>query len=146
MKRLAFALLCLPSVASADEPGEWQTIFNGRSLEGWKASENTGSWTVSEGRLKCDGPRSHLFFTGADEPFKNFEFQCEVMTTPGSNAGIYFHTKFQESGWPKKGFEAQINATQKDPKKTYRNRSNDKRRLFWPRIGRVETFTIGSID
>ena len=40
------------------------------------------------------------------------------MTTPGSNAGIYFHTKWQESGWPKYGYEAQVNATHGDPKKT----------------------------
>ncbi len=40
------------------------------------------------------------------------------MTTPGSNAGIYFHTKYQAEGWPKKGFECQVNVSHKDPKKT----------------------------
>jgi hypothetical protein len=27
------------------------------------------------------------------------------MTKPGSNSGIYFHTAFQEKGFPDKGFE-----------------------------------------
>ncbi len=43
--------------------------------------------------LVCVGERSHLFYEGDGKPFKNFEFECDVMTTPGSNAGIFFHTK-----------------------------------------------------
>ena len=41
-----------------------------------------------------------------------------MKTLPGSNAGIYFHTKYQETGWPKYGYEAQVNNTHGDPKKT----------------------------
>ena len=37
---------------------------------------------------------------------------------PNANSGIYIHTEFQEKGWPNKGYEAQVNATHKDPKKT----------------------------
>jgi len=40
----------------------------------------------------------YSFVAGDDKPFVNFEFKAEVMTEPGSNAGIYFHTKFQETG------------------------------------------------
>jgi len=32
----------------------------------------------------------------------------DVKTTPGSNSGIFFHTEYQESGWPKKGYECQV--------------------------------------
>ena len=52
------------------------------------------------------------------KPFKNFEFKAEVMTLPHANAGIYFHTKYQDAGWPKAGFECQVNNTYHDPKKT----------------------------
>jgi hypothetical protein len=55
---------------------------------------------------------------GSDRPFKDFEFQCEVKTTPGSNAGIYFHTKYQETGWPKYGYEIQVNVSHSDAKKS----------------------------
>ena len=41
--------------------------------------------------------------------FTNFEFKADVMTTPGSNSGMYFHTEFQEGGWPAKGYEVQVN-------------------------------------
>ena len=40
------------------------------------------------------------------------------MTTPGSNSGIYFHTAYQESGWPKKGYEVQVNNSQCDWRRT----------------------------
>jgi Domain of Unknown Function (DUF1080) len=53
-----------------------------------------------------------------DVPFKNFHFKAQVKTTPGSNAGIYFHTKYQEQGWPKYGYECQVNASHSDPKKS----------------------------
>ncbi len=96
----------------------WTSLFDGKSLEGWKASENTQSWSVADGTIVCHGPRSHLFYVGADEPFVNFEFQCDVMTTPGSNSGIYFHTQYQESGWPKYGYECQVNVSHRDPKKS----------------------------
>jgi hypothetical protein len=47
----------------------------------------------------------------------DFHFKADVMTKPGSNGGIFFHTQYQDKGWPI-GHEAQINQTQKDPVKT----------------------------
>jgi hypothetical protein len=100
------------------EEGQFVSLFNGQNLDGWKASENVDSWSVEEGAIVCAGPRSHLFYVGDGKAFKDFHFKAEVKTTPGSNAGIYFHTKFQEEGWPKYGFECQVNVTSSDPKKT----------------------------
>ncbi|MEZ6087494.1 MAG: DUF1080 domain-containing protein [Pirellulaceae bacterium] len=109
--------LAIGGALRAEDDGYVQ-LFDGKSLNGWKASENKESWSVKDGNLVCNGPRSHLFYVGDAAPFKDFHFKCEVMTTPGSNAGIYFHTKYQEEGWPKYGYECQVNITHKDPKKT----------------------------
>ena len=108
-----------PAAAAADEAKDgWISLFDGRSLKGWKASENKESWKVEDGALVCDGPRSHLFYVADDKPFVNFEFKADVMTTPGSNAGIYFHTRYQDVGWPKYGYETQVNISHGDPKKS----------------------------
>ena len=115
---VAVALASCFSVTSKAEDGEFIKLFNGKNLDGWKASENVDSWSVEDGAIVCNGPRSHLFYVGEGAPFKDFHFIGEVKTTPGSNAGIYFHTRFQEEGWPKYGFECQVNVTSKDPKKT----------------------------
>ena len=114
IQRSALCVLVLLGAAAFSAQGDgWQPLFNGTSLAGWRASENAGSWRVENGALVASGPRSHLFYVGsAQQPtFKNFELEAEVMTRPGSNSGIYFHTAFQESGWPSKGFEVQINNT-----------------------------------
>lgn len=102
---------------AGDEAGFVQ-LFNGKDLTGWKASENVDSWSVEDGAIMCHGPRSHLFFVGEAAPFKDFHFKADVKTMPNSNAGIYFHTKYQAEGWPTKGFECQVNITHGDPKKT----------------------------
>ncbi len=113
---LVFLIAAEP--ARCQNSDESKVIFDGKSLAGWKASENTASWKVEDGLLVCHGPRSHLFYVGDAQAFKNFHFKAEVKTTPGSNAGIYFHTKYQETGWPKFGYECQVNITHKDPKKS----------------------------
>ena len=126
-RNMLIALLCTTLLIGVAEGAKrdkkkskdgWVTIFDGKSFDGWKASENADSWKIEDGAFICEGPRSHLFYTGDEKPFVNFEFRAEVMTTPGSNGGIYFHTQYQEDGWPKKGFEAQVNITHGDPKKT----------------------------
>ena len=110
---LALCLLAVP------DDGGWVDLFDGKSLDGWKASEAKESFSVKDGSIVVNGkPRSHLFYVGADKPFVNFEIELEIMTKPGANAGVYFHTKYQETGWPKYGFEAQVNNTHRDPKKT----------------------------
>ncbi|MEL6894782.1 MAG: DUF1080 domain-containing protein [Planctomycetota bacterium] len=102
----------------ADAEAGFVALFDGKSLNGWTINENPKSWSIKDGMIACQGNRSHLFYTGAAAPFKNFHFKAEVMTMPKANAGIYFHTKTQPSGWPKYGYECQVNVSHGDPKKT----------------------------
>ena len=105
---------------AGSKAGKWQSLFDGKSLEGWRASENKDTFSVRDGMIVAHGPRSHLFYAGPvnNANFKNFEFKADVMTTQGSNSGIYFHTEYQETDWPAKGFECQVNTTHSDRKKT----------------------------
>lgn len=116
MKRflpIVFSVFFIHFTSFSDNANQWIPLFDGKSLEGWKANENPGSFQVQEGAIVCDGPRSHLFYVGNvnNADFKNFELSAEAMTTPGANSGIYIHTQYQDSGWPDKGYEAQINNT-----------------------------------
>lgn len=122
----AFALFAglavFAGAARADEPG-FESLFDGKTLAGWKASENVDSWKVSDGAIVCHGPRSHLFYVGPDAAkpadFTNFHLKAEVLTRPNSNAGIFFHTAFQQEGWPQVGYEMQVNNSfEKDPVRT----------------------------
>ncbi|MEP7110394.1 MAG: family 16 glycoside hydrolase [Ferruginibacter sp.] len=92
------------------QQNNWVELFNGKDLSGWKANENPGSFRVEKGAIVCSGSRGHLFYMG-DKPFRNFELVAELKTAPMANSGIYFHSAFQESGWPDKGYEVQVNNT-----------------------------------
>jgi len=98
----------------------WVSLFDGKSLKDWKVGDNAGTFTVENGMIVAHGKTAHLFYEGniKDHNFKNFDFKADVMTTPGSNSGIYFHTEYQESGWPAKGYEVQVNNSHTDWKRT----------------------------
>ena len=102
-------LLALATQVAAENKPTWHHLFDGKTLKGWKANENAKSWSVKDGTIVCSGRRSHLFYVGDKAPFLNFELRVDVKTTPGSNSGIYFLTQYQGRGWPKAGYEAQIN-------------------------------------
>jgi len=114
ISRRAFvgSLAVVPLVQAA-AAADWIELFDGHSLNGWKPSENKDSWKVVDGSLAANGPRSHLFYAGPvrDADFQNFELEVELTTQPDCNSGIYFHTTYQEKGFPEKGFEIQINNT-----------------------------------
>ena len=116
-------LLCILTFSSRllgaeSEPG-FVSLFDGKSFNGWKkANENTTAFRIEDGAIVANGERCHLFYVGDTKPFKNFELKVDVMTKPISNGGIYIHTKYQETGWPKQGFETQVNNTHGDWKKT----------------------------
>src|SRR5688572_23744618 len=122
MKRLLCCLAlvaAISTVRAADSEEGFKTIMDGKTFNGWKVTkENPNSWKIEDGAFVAKGERAHLFYVGDEQPFKDFELKVDVMTEPNSNGGIYFHTKFQESDWPRQGFECQVNVTHGDWKKT----------------------------
>jgi len=137
MKKSVFGILSLSLVltiassslgaASVASEAEWIPLFDGKTLDGWKAGGNSGTFKCgmgfqpmkhgqdgrATGMIVADGPRSHLFYDGpvGDHDFTNFELRVEVKTMPNANSGIYFHTEYQQAGFPVKGYEIQINNT-----------------------------------
>lgn len=157
MKKAAFAVLMITFIAAcaaAAEPNTltpqekadgWMLLFDGKSLDGWVASEGPGSYRIANGKLTvwlaerdasgvlnnafrvqdgellALGPRSHLFYVGSaqNHDFRNFELTLDLKTWPGANSGIYFHTKFDQADWPTTGYEVQVNNSfDSDPSRT----------------------------
>jgi hypothetical protein len=135
-----FTLSCKTQPQSTD----WQTIFDGETLTGWKqAGENRESITVEDGTIKCSGARSHLFYKG---DFKNFEFEAEVKTKEHSNSGIFIHTKYQEKGWPEQGYEIQVNNSYRGSAKYPERRKTGSiyniRNVYYPLVNDGEWFKM----
>ena len=122
LSRRAFvgALAAVPALAADDG---WISLFNGHDLTGWQPSEHKDSWQVRDGAIVADGGRSHLFYNGPvnGANFKNFDLEVECLARPQCNSGVYFHTAWQETNFPVKGFEIQINNTFPG-ERTYRER------------------------
>ncbi len=109
------AIASLAGACAVNAAGsEWTNLFDGKTLNGWRASENSSTWSVKDGCLASSGPRSHLFYTGGpagEARFKNFELEAELRSAYRCNSGIFFHTEWQETGFPAKGFEVQVDNT-----------------------------------
>ena len=121
MKRATLLLLlaAAPLAFGQDKDG-WISLFNGKDFTGWKVNENTDTFTIKDGAIQAQGPRSHCFYVGpvGNHDFTDFELKVDVKTAAVSNGGIYFHTEYQDVGFPKKGFEVQVNNSHGDPIKS----------------------------
>lgn len=119
------------TLTDAENAAGWILLFDGKTLAGWKASENPDSFSVKDGMIVAQGrgavieaqaphPKSHLFYLGPNgaASFKDFELQADVKTERLANSGIYFHTEFIADAWPQKGFEVQIDNDPSHPKQT----------------------------
>jgi hypothetical protein len=115
MKHFALLLAASALVLSArHKADEWIPMFDGSTLDNWKANEHPESWTVKDGAITGDGPASHLFWM--KEKCVNCEFKAEVKIGHMGNSGMYFRTAFGP-GFPK-GYEAQVNSSHTDPVRT----------------------------
>jgi hypothetical protein len=113
-------IIACASATNASQPDGWISLFDGRTLSGWRASENPATFSVANGEIVVHGPRAHLFYDGPvmNHAFKDFEFKADVMTKPNANSGIFIRTTFQDTDWPSKGYEVQINNSHSDWRRT----------------------------
>ena len=96
------ASLSVVLLSTAAMAGDWVTLFDGTSLDGWRAAENPKAFTVKDDTLVVNGERGHLFWSGKDERDQNgttlnLKPWC---TQPGANSGVFFHTKFKNPAGP----------------------------------------------
>jgi len=98
----------------------WLSLFDGKSLYGWQVGKSAATFRADSGYIIVHGNTAHLYYVGDvhGHDFKNFEFKADVMTFPHANSGIYFHTQYQEGGWPDHGYEVQVNNSHSDDVRT----------------------------
>lgn len=124
LMNLIVALCCTTTFAAdnaltgAEKQDGWILLFNGKDFDGWLFDKwNPESFSIEDGAIKCNGAPSMIYYDGDGKELTDFHFAADVMTQPGANGGIFFHTKYQDKGWPI-GHEAQIDNSHKDPVRT----------------------------
>jgi hypothetical protein len=122
---LLLAVVFTPHSAGGQE--QWRSLFDGKSLKGWKANVHPESFSVVDGvmRARSVKDRSHLFYVGEKtdgfERFKNFELEATARGETGSNSGIFFHTDFavrDQLNHLANGYEVQLNSSPTERRKT----------------------------
>ena len=122
-------MLFLSPTVVADE---WRSLFDGKSLEGWRANVLPESFSLVDGAIRANAPRTdgrqkraHLFYVGEIDDgyvsFRNFELEATVRSEPGSNSGIFIHTDMSTRDTAlhlAKGYEVQLNSAAKEKRKT----------------------------
>jgi hypothetical protein len=109
-------------------PADWQVLFNGKDLSGWRSPTVPDAFAVVDGAIRCRPPGklgAHLFHVGdaADGfvRYTDFELEATVRADPSANSGILFHCDFETvPGRPRlaRGHEVQLNTSAADPAKT----------------------------
>lgn len=103
--RILFLTLFASLLFGADEPG-FKTLFDGKTLNGWKLVGGHGPGYVVEGdRIVCPKEGGGNLYT--EKEYGNFVFRFEFLLTPGANNGIGIRAPF-EGDAAYKGMEIQI--------------------------------------
>jgi hypothetical protein len=122
------AAACATTSRNRDSEG-WVTILDAQSFHDWRVApgdargrkqvlasdpKENGKWDFRDGMLHSEGGVSHIFSPRGD--YENFDYKAEFKIKDKGNSGQYFRTAFGNS-FPR-GYEAQINSTHADPKRT----------------------------
>src|ERR1043165_5468495 len=134
---LAVLFVAANFTARAEDKDGWVTILDEKSWKDWKVAagdakskvvddggavkkvdagdpKKDGSWEFKDGVLHGTGGVSHVFSPRGD--YENFQYKIEAKISDKGNSGQYIRTAFG-NGFPK-GYEAQINSSHADPKRT----------------------------
>lgn len=107
------------SVRAEDKPAKvpdgFTSLFDGKTLNGWKATGKAEVWAVEDGNIVCKGGNGGWLLTEKD--YANFEFRCEYKwAKAGGNSGVALRTPdkgdpayvgmeiqlIDDEGWPGK--------------------------------------------
>lgn len=67
----------------------WESLFDGKTLDGWGVTGNAESWGVEDGCIVCRAQKGGYLYTH-DNSFKDFALSLEFKHQPKANSGVFF--------------------------------------------------------
>ena len=123
---LVLLLIGSSNVVAAETEEGFVSLFDGKTLNGWKIGDGAELFQVRDGMIVMECPAvpprkaTHIFYVGdvANHDFKNFHLKVDVFAFPKANSGIFFNTRYVDSGRLTHGIECQIDNSHSDWRRT----------------------------
>lgn len=113
---LTHSCFAADAISAPDEPGDMQSIFNGKDLSGWSGDERL--WSVKDGvihgettdQVKANG---NTFLIWKDGRLKDFELRLSFRCSVSNNSGIQYRSRHITEGnprnaWVVRGYQHEI--------------------------------------
>ncbi len=110
---VALAVAALPTLATA-QGGEWTTLFDGSSLDGWSMLGNA-NWELADGAVSATSGSGFLV---SEESYGDFELRLEFWVDEPANSGIFIRCSDPQGVNDRNSYEVNIYDTRAD--QTYR--------------------------
>jgi hypothetical protein len=89
-RTLPVILLILVAQLSPALGGEWTVLFDGKTLDGWKATSDA-NWRVENSTIVVDSGRGGFLLHR--DSYKNYELTVEFKAAKGANSGVFLSTQ-----------------------------------------------------
>jgi len=89
-------VLTLALGAARAAEGPWVSLFDGKTLQGWKLVQGAAKFEVRDGAIVgsvTEGETQNTFLATVDDTFTSFVFECEFRCDPGINSGVNFRSR-----------------------------------------------------
>ena len=101
-KTILITIALLICVSGSLHAQRSKSIFNGKTLDGWKI-HGTEKWYVQDGLLVCEsGPDEEYGYLSTEKNYDNFELVLEFQQETNGNSGVFIRSTFEGtkvSGW-----------------------------------------------
>ncbi|NNE91690.1 MAG: DUF1080 domain-containing protein [Verrucomicrobiales bacterium] len=111
MKKLVSLFSIFVLAATSGMAGEWKTLFDGKSLDGWEGHDKF--WSVKDGTIHgqttAENPtKGNTFLILKGEEVTDFEFVCQVKFG-GNNSGVMYRSEVvDQDNFVMKGYQADL--------------------------------------
>jgi hypothetical protein len=108
------SMLLNPSLGFAAAPqGSWKPLFNGKSLEGWKAYGQE-KWVVEDGTILGESAAGKYGYLVTHQEYRDFDLRVKFKGEANGNSGLFFHchiTGSSDTGPDIQGIQAEVDPT-----------------------------------
>ena len=111
---LLVVTLVIPSACQPAQGGEWTTLFDGSSLDGWTVLGDA-NWELADGAVSANSGRGFLI---SEESYGDFELRVEFWVDEPANSGVFIRCADPQSVNDRNSYEAQIYDTRGDQYRT----------------------------